>query len=286
MCKRLISACLGLLTLLLTIFTLGRAVQAATISTTGLTGNDATVTDRYGNVITDPSDLSKWQNYEINYNWTIPNGQKIQVGDTAPVTLPGNTVASSDLSFDLKDETGAVIGTFTIKAGESTGTITFTEQLIGTKDRNGTLQLYAKGTSSSDTNHQDWAINKVGWVSGSTPQGTPTRLTWNVAFNPSGKDLGTVTVQDTIGPNQTYMPGTVTADTGSYNDAGEFVSAGVELHPQVTVNGQQLTFVFENVTTAVNMTYNVRLNNVSANGGSWENDASMDGTVVLSLIHI
>jgi len=277
---KLISVCLGLLTLLLAMVTFGRAAQAATISTTGLNGSEATVTDRYGTVITDPTDLSKWQSYKVSYDWSIPNGQKIQAGDTAPVTLPGNTVASSDLSFDLKDDNGATIGTFTIKAGESTGTITFTEQLIGTQDRQGTLNLYAKGTADNGTHGQDWALNKIGWVSEKDENGLPTQLTWNIAFNPSGNDLGTVTITDTIGPNQTYVPGTIHADTGMYNEKGEFISAGQPIQPEVTVNGKQITFVFEGVHTAVNMTYNVKLSNVSANGGSWMNDATMNGVMV------
>ena len=277
---KLISVCLGLLTLLLAIVTFGQAAQAATISTTGLDGSEAIVTDRYGTVITDPTDLSKWQSYKVSYDWSIPNGQKIQAGDTAPVTLPGNVVASSDLSFDLKDDNGATIGTFTIKAGERTGTITFTEQLIGTQDRQGTLNLYAKGTADNGTHGQDWALNKIGWVSEKDENGLPTQLTWNIAFNPSGNDLGTVTITDTIGPNQTYVPGSIHADTGMYNEKGEFISAGQPIQPEVTVNGKQLTFVFEDVHTAVNMTYNVKLSNVSANGGSWMNDATMNGVMV------
>lgn len=277
---KLISVCLGLLTLLLVIFAFGQSARAATISTTGLTGSEATVTDRYGTIVTDPVDLSKWQNYKVSYDWSIPNGQTIHAGDTAPVTLPGNVVATSDLSFDLKDDNGATIGTFTIKAGERTGTITFTEQLTGTQDRKGTLNLYAKGTADNGTHGQDWALNKIGWVSEKDENGLPTQLTWNIAFNPSGNDLGTVTITDTIGPNQTYVPGSIHADTGMYNDKGEFISAGQPIQPEVTVNGKQLTFVFEGVHTAVNMTYNVKLSNVSANGGSWMNDATMNGVMV------
>lgn len=277
---KLMATILGLLTLLATIVLLGQPVHAAEISTTGLTGSEATVTDRYGNVVTDPSDLSKWENFKISYDWTIPNGQKIEAGDTATVALPGNTVASSNMSFELRDDTGAVIGTFTIAAGESVGKITFTEHLTENVDRHGTLNFYAKGTTSDDNWHGDWALNKIGWVSGYDENGLPATLTWNVAFNPNGGDIGQAVVTDTIGPNQTFVPGSVVAHAGSYNAKGEFIASGAALEPTVTVSGKQVILTFENVTTAVNLTYQVKLANVTGAGDAWANSASMNGSVV------
>lgn len=60
--------------------------------------------------------------------------------------------------------------------------------------------------------------------------GLPATLTWNIAFNPSGKNLGTVVVNDTLGSNQSYLSDSVIAQTGAYNDAGNFVQSGRLCH--------------------------------------------------------
>ncbi|KYK51679.1 hypothetical protein AYO51_11355 [Lactiplantibacillus plantarum] len=109
--------------------------------------------------------------------------------------------------------------------------------------------------------------------------GLPATLTWNIAFNPSGKKLGTVVVNDTLGSNQSYLPDSVIAQTGAYNDAGNFVQSGT-IVPQVAVDGNQLTFTFSNVTTAVNIVYNSKLTKVSGSSNNWNNFASMNGTTV------
>ncbi|WP_318765663.1 SpaA isopeptide-forming pilin-related protein [Lactiplantibacillus carotarum] len=258
----------------------GTLAHADVVETAGLTAGEAVVTDRNGNVVTDPNSLSKWEDYQVNYHWSIPDGAAVAAGDTATVELPENTVAPGDLSFPLKDDNGDVIGTFTIKAGETTGTITFNDRFanVGT-NRTGTLSFYAKGTVTDEEHHFDWAINKTGWVSGKDENGLPSQLTWNVAFNPTGQDVGTVVVTDTLGPNQTLLPDSVYAKTGSYNAAGEFQQTGT-ITPTVAVNGSQITFTFSNVTTAVDMTYNVKLSNVVNGSNEWSNTAVMDGNSV------
>ena len=277
--NKLFSVLLGLLTVLVTVVVLGRIGQADDVPTAGLTGNEARVTDRYGNVITDTSQLSKWEDFTVEYDWAIRNGQPIAAGDTATVELPNGTVAPVDLSFPLKDDNGRVVGHFTIKAGETAGLITFNDALAQTgTNRAGTLQFYVKGTADSDV-HFDWKLNKIGWIGSYDEHGLPATLTWNIAFNPSGKNLGTVVVNDTLGPNQSYLPGSVIAQTGAYNDAGNFVQSGT-IVPQVTVDGNQLTFTFSNVTTAVNMVYNSKLTKVSEGSNNWNNAASMNGTTV------
>lgn len=254
-------------------------VRAATISLSGVTASDATVTDRNGQTVTSTDGFSKWEDYNVNYNWSVADDVKIQAGDTAAVELPTGLVADADLEFPIVDASGATIGTFTVKAGETSGLITFNDTLVHTTTgRKGTLHFYAKGTETGDV-HFNWTINKIGWVSEKDASGVPTKLTWNIAFNPTGKNLGTVVVTDTLGPNQTYIPNSETAYVGEYDSYGMFMSDG-EITPEVTVNGQQVTFTFNNVTQAVNMVYKVQLQPVSSDGGQWTNSASMDGTTV------
>ena len=87
--NKLFSVLLGLLTVLVTVIVLGRIGQADDVPTAGLTGNEARVTDRYGNVITDTSQLSKWEDFTVEYDWAIRNGQPIAAGDTE---LPNGTL--------------------------------------------------------------------------------------------------------------------------------------------------------------------------------------------------
>ncbi|TFZ26389.1 SpaA isopeptide-forming pilin-related protein [Lactiplantibacillus plantarum] len=276
---KLFSVLLGLLTVLATVLVLGRTVKAAVIPATGLTGGAAVITDRDGKVVTETSTLSKWSDYTVKYDWSVRDGQPIAAGDTATVDLPAGTVAPVDLSFPLKNDNGRVVGIFTIKAGETSGEITFNDTLAQTgTNRAGTLQFYVKGTADSDV-HFDWKLNKIGWIGSYDDHGLPANLTWNIAFNPTGQNIGTVVVNDTLGPNQSYLPGSVVAQTGSYNNAGNFVQSGT-IVPQVVVNGNQLTFTFSNVTTAVNMVYNSKLTKVNEGSNDWINSASMNGTTV------
>ncbi|WP_338208718.1 SpaA isopeptide-forming pilin-related protein [Lactiplantibacillus paraxiangfangensis] len=276
---KLFAVLLGLLTVFATVLALGRVARASEIPTNGLTGSSAVVTDRHGTVISDTGSLSKWEDYTIKYEWSIRDGQPIANGDTATVELPNGAIAPVNLSFPIVDNNGQTVGNFVIKAGQTAGTITFNDALAHTgTNRSGTLQFYAKGTSTSDV-HYDWTVNKLGWISGYDNNGLPSKLTWNVAFNPEGKELGSVVVKDTLSPNQTFVPGSVIAYTGAYNDAGNFVQNGT-VTPEVSVNGSEITFTFSNITTAVNMVYNSKLSNVSSGSSNWTNTASMNGSTV------
>jgi len=276
--SKFMAVLLGLVACLALLLTIGGTAQAKVIETSGLNGSDATVKDRYGNVITDTTTMSKWSNYDIGYNWSIPDGVKIQAGDTAIVQLPEGGMKASDLTMPLVDSTGQTIGMFTIKAGDTTGTITFNDAFThNTTNRKGTLNFYAKGSTTGDV-HFNWTVNKVGWVAGRDENGIPTEVTWNVAFNPTGKDLGTVVVHDTLGPKQTFIPGSVVAHTGTYDQNGHFNATGT-ITPTVVQNGNELTFTFENVNTAVNMVYNAKLGN-PADSGEVVNTATMNGSTV------
>src|SRR5699024_4897894 len=89
--------------------------HATPIDISGLGENNAVITGCSGQNIPNGSDLSKWDNYEVFYQWGLPDGESIQSGDTATVTLPQNAVGRKDLSFPLYDDNGQKIGTFSIK---------------------------------------------------------------------------------------------------------------------------------------------------------------------------
>ncbi|MDT7013711.1 collagen binding domain-containing protein [Levilactobacillus namurensis] len=248
--------------------------QAAAVSVTGLQNSDATVTDTTGKSVS--GDFSGWENYQVNYHWSLATGTPVANGDTATVTLPNGLTADSTLNLPLKDQTGQTIGTFTIQEGATTGTITFNGQSTTDSTLAGTLAVYSRGTSKVMDTQNNWTINKIGWIANSAADGQPTLLTWNVAFNAASKPLGDVTITDDLGSNQTYVPGSVIATEGTYDSTGAFVGNGQQITPVVTKNGNQLTFLFQNVDTAVNMTYNATPT-VTGTGQVWANTSAISG---------
>ncbi|MGX6428741.1 SpaA isopeptide-forming pilin-related protein [Levilactobacillus yonginensis] len=289
MIRKVTTVVIGIL-ITITVFILGGlgaggiTAHAGSVTVSGLDGNNATITDSNGTPIPNGSDLSKWNNYTIDYNWRIPDGQVIKDGDTATVTFPHSAVGRRDVTFPLYDDNGQKIGTFSIKEGESTGTITFNGALANTtKNRTGNLQFYVKGSTTEDNTNLNWGINKVGWVSERNPDGSPAKLTWNIAFNPTSSSLGQAVVTDSLGPGQEYIPGSVHAHTGSYDSNGFFISDGGSISPAINVMGSVLTFTFSDVKTAVNMTYQTTPT-ISGTGGTWKNNASMNGKNVSARI--
>ena len=248
--------------------------QAAAVSVTGLQNSDATVTDTTGKSVS--GDFSGWENYQVNYHWSLATGTPVANGDTATVTLPNGLTADSTLNLPLKDQTGQTIGTFTIQGGATTGTITFNGQSATDSTLAGTLAVYSRGATKVMDTQNNWTINKIGWIANSTADGQPTLLTWNVAFNAASKPLGDVTITDDLGSNQAYVSGSVIATEGAYDSTGAFVGNGQQITPVVTSNGNQLTFLFQNVDTAVNMTYNATPT-VTGTGQVWANTSAISG---------
>lgn len=248
------------------------------IPLTGVNGPDAKVTDMNGQPIQPSDNLYTWLNFNVNYNWSIADGVVIEAGDMSSFQLPEGLVASGDLSFPIYNSSGKEIGVATIKNGESTGTITFNDALESTDtNRTGTLSLVAKGTNTGDNNvGQNWMFNKNGWVAGYDQNNIPDELTWNIAFNPNEHNLKNVVITDFLGPNQEYIPGSLTAIGGSYGPNG-FVSNGQQLNPTVTTDGNKVIISFPDyVTTAVDIYYRVKVTDTSESGiTTWTNHATM-----------
>ncbi|WP_025023578.1 SpaA isopeptide-forming pilin-related protein [Companilactobacillus nodensis] len=235
--------------------------QPRSIEVNGLGPNDAIIKDPDGNSVPSNDPYYYWSHYNATYNWSIPDGVPIQAGDTAEFELPSNVRLTANLTnIPLLNSSGVQIGTYSIKAGESTGTITFNDVLSSTSvDRKGTINFHVRGTNESTENpgQLDWTINKGGWLYDYDENGLPKYVVWNIAFNPRGENLTNVVVTDTLSEGQTYVDGSVYAPTGSYNSQNAFVSDGGALYPKVTVNGNQIQFHFGDVSTAVDMTFRV-----------------------------
>lgn len=253
--------------------------QAAKIPMSGTSGEDALITDANGESVNPNGPLYTWDHYTVSYNWQIPDGVHVNIGDTAEFELPEGLATLVDRNIPIYNEQNEQIAVFTIKAGESTGTMTATAQFDSNiENRKGTLTLHAKGISNPITSvdPKDWVMNKVGWISGRDPNNdnAPTEFTWNIAFNPDESSLTNVQVIDTLSPGQSYVPYSAYCPTGSY-EGGKFIPDGGLLTPKVTVDGQKITFDFGDVDKAVNMQYVVKVDDPNAVPAKWTNNAQM-----------
>lgn len=248
------------------------SAQADTVPTVGLLGSDAKLTNFDGTPITN---VTVGQSYKVSYKWAIKDGIPITSGDTAVVSLPNGVYAASDMVISIPDDTGREVGVFTIKAGEASGVITFTNALAApATNRAGTLNFAVKAGESSGNNAQSNKIAKQGIILESDAQGRPTKLRWTIYAAQAGKDANDAVLTDTMGPGQTYIEGSATAERGQLMPTGVFVGSS-NVTPSVAVSGSQLTITVPGVTNAARVTYDTIPTNFDQNG--WENSVTFNG---------
>lgn len=241
--------------LLATMMLTSRQAKAATITINGLDANDAKITDIAGNDLEPGAELDKYTSYKVNYDWSIPDGVKINNGDTATFAIPDNVAITSDTFFPITDEFGTTIGEVTIKQGEKTGTIVFNDALAATSaGRHGTLYYFANGTVDNNTNNNHWYINKVGTLVPTTIRLEQKQIRWNIALNIADMNLKDVVVTDTLGPNQTFVPGSVVVNR---MQNGNYLGS---ITPEVTVNGNVITMNLGDVDDYLDIYYTTTTN--------------------------
>ncbi|PBQ23548.1 hypothetical protein CNR29_05800 [Levilactobacillus brevis] len=254
-----------------------KAATNITDQTTGLNAPSKIEEQTGDNVWTEialDSKLEEGQNYRLTYTWSIADDVMVTDGDTASVTLP-TTAAHGYVGFPVKTKTlPTTVGNFELQNDKSSaGTITFNNKLASTNvGRSGemTFQVTGTGDSTNDNSGSTPIITKNGWVTNYNSDGIPEKVTWNIAFNSENKDLGTVTLTDDIGGNQTYV-GPVSA-----TDAAEKT-----VTPTVTVNGSEVTMVFKNVTSEISLTYPVSVDTANLAGltqGNFSNYVGLNAT--------
>ena len=253
------------------------SVSAATILVNGLNGNQATITDSNGKTISNTQGLSEYDYYQVKYNWSIPDSETVKSGDTAQFTLPSNIRVRSTESFNITNSKGQVVGHAEIKAGLSTGTITFTNIPPTFRyDRHGTLTFYGEGKEVPKTDINSWMINKGDWVDNQTlnSKGNPTQLYWNVILNPAGKKLTGVSFTDKPQKGQTIILSS--AEVYQVNSNNRL---GQKLSPQITINADgSMTIDLGDIDTPIYIEYKVNLNKAVSTSGTteWENVGIMN----------
>ena len=282
MWKRIGLSVLGLVVTWLLLFSgqllVAKAATDITANTTGLNAPSKIEEQTGDNEWTEValnSKLEEGQNYRLTYTWSIADDVMVTDGDTASVTLP-TTAAHGYVSFPVKTKTlpTTTVGNVELQNDKSSaGTITFNNELASTNvGRSGEMTFQVTGTSDStnDNSGSTPIITKNGWVTNYNSDGIPEEVIWNIAFNSENKDLGTVTLTDDIGGNQTY------AGPVSATDA-----AGKTVTPTVTVNGSEVTMVFKNVTSEISLTYPVSVDTANLAGltqGNFSNYVGLNAT--------
>ena len=253
------------------------SVSAATIQVNGLNGDQAIITDSSGKTVSDTQGLNEYNYYQVKYNWSIPDSVIIKSGDTAQFTLPSNIRVRSTEAFNITDSQGQVVGRAEIKAGSTTGTITFTNVPSTFRyDRHGTLTFYGQGKAVPKTNVNSWMINKGGWVDNKTlnSKGNPTQLYWNVVLNPAGKKLTGVSFTDKPQKGQTIIPDSV--EVYRVNSSNKL---GKKLSPKITMNSDgSMSIEIGNIDTPIYIEYKVSLSKDVSNSATteWENVGIMN----------
>ena len=253
------------------------SVSAATIQVNGLNGDQAIITDSSGKTVSDTQGLNEYNYYQVKYNWSIPDSVIIKSGDTAQFTLPSNIRVRSTEAFNITDSQGQVVGHAEIKAGSTTGTITFTNVPSTFRyDRHGTLTFYGQGKTVPKTNVNSWMINKGGWVDNKTldSKGNPTQLYWNVVLNPAGKKLTGVSFTDKPQKGQTIISDSV--EVYQVNSSNKL---GKKLSPKITMNADgSMTIDLGDINTPIYIEYKVSLSKNVSNSATteWKNVGIMN----------
>ncbi|HIX01144.1 MAG TPA: hypothetical protein H9861_00080 [Candidatus Ligilactobacillus excrementigallinarum] len=280
--KKISKLFLGFAALVFLIFQSQGVISAKQITVNGLNASDAKIYDGNGQEV-EPGSVAGTQ-YDIKYNWSIPDNENVSAGDTATVTLPKGFVASSTVTGNIKLSNGTVVGTITIQKGSNQGTITFNNQLYNTYGKHGELTISAtkKSNSSGDSSGAapTWMINKAGWLDqGAMQDGAPTKIYWDVVVNPAGKNLKNVVVTDTIGEGQEYIDGSAQFYNVKYSSTGESKRINALNNVKVTTKGNQVTFDLGDITEPVEIEYETSITSLNPDSANiWQNTARIDAT--------
>lgn len=269
MFKRIGIVGLSLVVMVLILLGFQSQAQASSIdsSVSGLDAPSKIEEETGDNTYTEVTDktapLLSGQNYKLTYSWTVADGTSISDGDTATVTLP-DSAGHGRVGFSVTtgDQTATKVGDFVLAAGDGhTGTITFNDALANANTyHQGSLTFNVTGTSGEATSGgSDYVVAKNGWIQTNDydSAGIPTQAVWQIVFNPDAKDMGTVTLTDTLGAYQSYVADSLVATDET---------TGEKVTPTVVVSGSKVTITFTNVTHKISLYYYAKVDTTAFSG--------------------
>lgn len=173
-----------------------------------------------------------YDNMQAHWDFNVPAGTDIKSGDTMTVDVPDVLTLQSDVSFDIKDAAGNVIGH--AMADHNTGkvTITFTDYAAEAAKNGitGSFNLWVHWDHSkvdeNTTVPVDWGTggetdinvdpgndkpddNEGLYKWGNVDANDPTLIHWTVRVNFALTDIQNAVYEDTVGPNQELVSGSI-----------------------------------------------------------------------------
>lgn len=279
------------------------AVKSSTASATSIDSSsyitDASLFDK-----THPSatEYGSYDDLEANWHFHLPQNINIKFGDTMLVSIPQQMTVPGDFNFQIKDDSGNIVGNAHVDATNNKITVTFTDFIantLKTSDVNGTIMLSLRWNVSAikanANNVIDWGYNgkisnifitgdnlpdnnenlyKWGWYDADDPS----IIHWQVRVNYSKSNIKNAVYTDTVGPNQELVKGSVEPYNIAYISGTNNYNTGSLI---------DMSKVFEDSSTAfhinfgdINSTYMVNYatkitDNISSN--SYENTANLKG---------
>lgn len=210
----------------------------------------------------DQPSFQSWDIIQVHMDWSIPNGSA-QKGDTTLIELPDELDLVNSLTFDVLDESGAVVATAVADKESKTVLLTYTDYVETHSNVKGTLQFFTrfdtqvineygeiklvfpinKTTEVSTevevekaTDDPNEVINKWSWFSSDSRT-----LYWEVRVNASGQEFPNAVVTDTFQTdNYTLVPGSIKVTSAEFPDGDKGIFDNpinkVDITNQVTIN--------------------------------------------------
>ncbi|WP_225428636.1 collagen binding domain-containing protein, partial [Dellaglioa algida] len=225
--------------------------------------------------------FDQYDNMQAHYEFTIPANSGVKAGDQMTVDLPKQLVLNKSVSFDIVNTEGVVIGKAV--ADKTTGklTVTFTDyvETHNKSDITGKMSVWVSWNhdliSSGSSVPIDWGVagettinvndgeglpdkNEALYKWGSVDPADPTLIHWTVRLNYTLKNIKNAVYTDTLGKNQTLVPGSVDAAHGYYTQ-NTFNKTLAVPASQIVENGQTgFTITLGDLDDTVLMNYDAR----------------------------
>jgi len=179
-------------------------------------------------------DFSHASTIKVHYDLSFPD-VTLAEGDTIQIQLPSELkTASEGETFDVMDDTGAVIGTGVVTGGVITVTVNangagktdasmhldIATKYAGTTDGEQTIKFPSNDESGYDSSVINIIPNPDPISKKGTIQDDGT-IKWTILVNRSEVEMSNVKISDTVGDNQSMIEG-ITVSYGTWNSANSY----------------------------------------------------------------
>ncbi|WP_256958443.1 Ig-like domain-containing protein, partial [Vagococcus fluvialis] len=263
-----------------------------------------TITDKNGNPLSQA--VSQWENFRINGNFSLPNGQ-ISAGDITTITLPTQLKFGNITDFEVKDVSGNIVANATISPLTKQIVLTYTSYAESHSDVKGSFYFYAgidtsvvkeeqTITTEIDIDGETFPIeiefegvgndthplSKAGWFI----EGEDQQLQYYLAVNRSKKSYPNAVLKDSLkSPAVAYVPGSFKVYKGEWkrnsdNTDWELVNQ-VDITSTLNINlsedNRSFSIDFGNITEQDHFSvyYNAKMNYKPVDGEKINNTAML-----------